>query len=268
MIDPDASSPDALPTISPASAGSGPRTGPSSCVRITDGRGAAATSGRHADRVEAEVALGDDTCPLPVVLGAAARRRSRRAFLDGQRRRGRSASSRPTRARLSSTTRCSTPSSALAPALARWCPASTRPSGCGRWAPSSRTPLWSTTTPVILKVFRRLADGPNPDVEVTEALAGSGSRGGRAARHLAPGRTDLALPSGSWPAVPRAGRWPSPRCATSTPSRPIRAEAGGDFGAEAHRLGEITAELHVAWPRPSRTAGQRRRLGRHDGAHS
>ena len=100
---------------------------------------------------------------------------------------------------------------------------------------------------VILKVFRRLADGPNPEVEVTEALAEVGF-------------TSVAEPLGSWR---RDGRdlafaqrflaggtegWAmaltSLRELYADPSDP--AEAGGDFGAEAHRLGEVTAELHIA----------------------
>jgi maltokinase len=100
---------------------------------------------------------------------------------------------------------------------------------------------------VILKVFRRLAEGRNPEVEVTEALAEVGF-------------TSVAEPLGAWQ---RDGRdlafaqrflaggtegWAmaltSLRELYADPSDP--AEAGGDFGAEAHRLGEVTAELHVA----------------------
>ena len=44
------------------------------------------------------------------------------------------------------------------------------------------------------------------------------------------------------------GRWPSPPCVTSTTPRvrAMPAEAGGDFAAEAERLGRITAEMHLA----------------------
>jgi maltokinase len=100
---------------------------------------------------------------------------------------------------------------------------------------------------VILKVFRRLADGPNPEVEVTEALAGVGF-------------TAVAEPLGSWRRDDRdlafaqrflaggtegwAMALTSLRELYADPSDP--AEAGGDFGAEAHRIGEVTADLHIA----------------------
>lgn len=100
---------------------------------------------------------------------------------------------------------------------------------------------------VILKVFRRLADGRNPDVEVTEGLAEVGF-------------THVAEPLGAWRAGERdlafaqrflAGAiegWAmaltSLRDLYADPVDP--AEAGGDFGAEAHRLGEVTADLHAA----------------------
>ncbi|MDQ3946386.1 MAG: phosphotransferase [Actinomycetota bacterium] len=100
---------------------------------------------------------------------------------------------------------------------------------------------------VILKVFRRLADGPNPEVEVTEGLAEVGF-------------THVAEPLGSWRQEGRdlafaqrflAGGtegWAlaltSLRELYADPCDP--AEAGGDFGAEAHRLGEVTADLHIA----------------------
>jgi maltokinase len=100
---------------------------------------------------------------------------------------------------------------------------------------------------VILKVFRRLTDGPNPEVEVTEGLAEVGF-------------TSVAEPLGSWRRDDRdlafaqrflAGGtegWAlaltSLRDLYADPVDP--AEAGGDFGAEANRLGEVTADLHIA----------------------
>jgi maltokinase len=100
---------------------------------------------------------------------------------------------------------------------------------------------------VILKVFRRLTDGPNPEVEVTEALAEVGF-------------TSVAEPLGAWRRDDRdlafaqrflaggtegwAMALTSLRELYADPSDP--AEAGGDFGAEAHRLGEVTADLHIA----------------------
>jgi len=100
---------------------------------------------------------------------------------------------------------------------------------------------------VILKVFRRLADGPNPEVEVTEALAEVGF-------------TSVAEPLGAWRHENRdlafaqrflaggtegwAMALTSLRELYADPTDP--AEAGGDFGAEAHRIGEVTADLHIA----------------------
>jgi maltokinase len=100
---------------------------------------------------------------------------------------------------------------------------------------------------VILKVFRRVHDEPNPDVEVVEALAAAGyehtprplgawRRGGRdlaVAREFLPGGADgwhLALVS----------------LRDLYDRRLPPAECGGDFAFEAGRLGQATAELHVA----------------------
>jgi maltokinase len=101
---------------------------------------------------------------------------------------------------------------------------------------------------VILKVFRRLVDGRNPDVEVTQALAASGFA------HVAPpvaswqrDGVDLAfaqqfLSGGSegWALALTSLRDFYARGGGDP------AEAGGDFGAEARRLGQMTAEMHLA----------------------
>jgi maltokinase len=100
---------------------------------------------------------------------------------------------------------------------------------------------------VILKVFRRLADGPNPEVEVTEALAEVGFTSvaeplgawRRDGRDLAFAQRFLAGGTEGW-----AMALTSLRELYADPSDP--AEAGGDFGAEAQRLGEVTADLHIA----------------------
>ena len=81
---------------------------------------------------------------------------------------------------------------------------------------------------MILKVFRRLADGRNPEVEVTEALAGVGFThvaeplGGWVddGRDLAFAQRFLAGPS-------RAGPWPRRRCGTSTPTPATRPRRAG-----------------------------------------
>jgi maltokinase len=100
---------------------------------------------------------------------------------------------------------------------------------------------------VILKVFRRVHDDPNPDVEVVDALAKAGyeqtakpigtwQRDGRdlgVAREYLPGGADgwhLALTS--------LRDLYDRRCPPE--------EAGGDFAPEATRLGEATGQLHVA----------------------
>jgi maltokinase len=119
---------------------------------------------------------------------------------------------------------------------------------------------------LILKLFRRLERGPNPEVEVTTALSrvgfpwiapvlGTESAAGfdlALLQPFLPGAVEgwaLALTSlrdlfgvydtQSIPVLdPNA---PPPAAASADPS-----EAGGDFAAEAHRLGETTAGMHAA----------------------
>ncbi len=104
----------------------------------------------------------------------------------------------------------------------------------------------------ILKVFRRPHPGPNPDLEIPRALHQAGSR------HVAPPLgwmqttldgvpTILAILS----AYLRAATDGWLLAATSVrdlyaSDAASAAEAGGDFAAEAHRLGEATAEVHRA----------------------
>ena len=100
---------------------------------------------------------------------------------------------------------------------------------------------------LVLKVFRRLADGPSPDVEVTAALAAHDfgqiaeplavwRRGGRDLAVLQP---YLAGASEGW-----ALALASLRDLYATALLP--ADSGGDFAGESCRLGEITARLHLA----------------------
>jgi maltokinase len=101
---------------------------------------------------------------------------------------------------------------------------------------------------IILKMFRRLLEGRNPDVEVTEALARTGFE--HVAAPIASWRRmdiDLAfvqqyLAGGTdgWALALTSLR----DLYASGPSDP--AQAGGDFGAEAYRLGQMTAEMHLA----------------------
>jgi maltokinase len=101
---------------------------------------------------------------------------------------------------------------------------------------------------VIMKLFRRLVEGRNPDVEVTIALDGAGFdhvakpvaswvRGDAdlafVQQYLAGGAEGWALALTSLRDLYAAG-----------PDDP--AQAGGDFGAEARRLGQVTASMHLA----------------------
>jgi maltokinase len=115
----------------------------------------------------------------------------------------------------------------------------------------------------ILKVFRRLQPGLNPDLEVTRALADAGSL------HVAPplawiqGEVDGELTTlGMMQSFLRNA---SEGWAMATASvRDLFAEGdlhadevGGDFAGEAERLGAATADVHALMARtlPSRTAG-------------
>lgn len=100
---------------------------------------------------------------------------------------------------------------------------------------------------IILKLFRRLADGPNPDAEVTRALVDAGF-------------TNVAEPVGDWQEDGRdlavvnaflAGATDGFTLAVTSlrdlfASHTKPEEAGGDFAPDARRLGIITAKLHLA----------------------
>ncbi len=100
---------------------------------------------------------------------------------------------------------------------------------------------------LIMKVFRRVADGPNPDVEVTRALAGVGfehisapvAEWHRDGRDLAVVRQFLVGATDGWTLAQTSLR-------DLYDSHLDPAESGGDFAPEAHRLGEITGSLHAA----------------------
>ncbi|MGH9180520.1 MAG: maltokinase N-terminal cap-like domain-containing protein, partial [Acidimicrobiales bacterium] len=101
---------------------------------------------------------------------------------------------------------------------------------------------------LILKVFRRLHRGPNPDIEVTTALARSGFE--QVAEPLGVWRrdgTDLAV------CTPYLSGGAEGWALALTSLRDLYAmacddpaECGGDFAAEACRLGEVTAAMHLA----------------------
>jgi maltokinase len=100
---------------------------------------------------------------------------------------------------------------------------------------------------LILKLFRRVHDGPNPDAEVTRGLAGVGF-------------THISAPVAEWRrdgadlAVLReflvGGSDGFHLALTSLrdlyDSRLPPADCGGDFGPDAGRLGQITAAMHLA----------------------
>jgi maltokinase len=104
---------------------------------------------------------------------------------------------------------------------------------------------------LILKLFRRLAPGPNPDAEITTALVAAGFahaaaplvRWQRDGWDLAFGQEFLSGGSEGWALAVTSLRdfYASPE---TDP-----AQSGGDFAAEATRLGRVTAELHQAMAR-------------------
>jgi maltokinase len=102
----------------------------------------------------------------------------------------------------------------------------------------------------ILKVFRRVAPGPNPDLEVTSALAQLGSSHiaepfGWIETRMDGVPTTLAILSrylrtatDGWTMAATSVRDLYASDGTSA------ADAGGDFSGEAYRLGAATAEVH------------------------
>lgn len=111
---------------------------------------------------------------------------------------------------------------------------------------------------LVFKVFRKLPRGTSPDVDITTALAGAGfthvpapmvvwREGGQdygfGQQFLAGGAEGWALALTSlrdlYSVTVRGGADGATEAGTP-------AEAGGDFAAEARRLGRVTAEMHVA----------------------
>lgn len=102
---------------------------------------------------------------------------------------------------------------------------------------------------LILKVFRRLRPGSNPDIEVTEALAAAGFQHvAEPLVHWKDDTYDLAFGqqflSGGVDGWALALTSLRDLYNSAEPGGP--GQAGGDFGAEAERLGRVTAEMHVA----------------------
>jgi maltokinase len=100
---------------------------------------------------------------------------------------------------------------------------------------------------LVLKVFRRLPDGPNADVEVTRALAEADYR-----HVIAPlavwgdGDTDYAVVNELLVSATDGWQLAMTSLRDLYDRREQPDEAGSDFGFEAERLGRVTAELHVA----------------------
>jgi maltokinase len=113
----------------------------------------------------------------------------------------------------------------------------------------------------ILKVFRRVAPGPNPDLEVNAALGrlgaqhiaeplgwieltGSDSNGGEQTTILAILSRYLRTASDGWSLAAISVRDLYARQTLGQDKVTIAADAGGDFAGEARRLGTATAEVH------------------------
>lgn len=103
---------------------------------------------------------------------------------------------------------------------------------------------------ILLKLYRKVVDGPNPDVDVPDALHRVGftytpavlGRWRRDGRDLASVQPFLAGATDGWSLALASlrqlfGEGSSPE------------DAGGDFAPEARRLGAITAEMHIAMSR-------------------
>jgi maltokinase len=105
---------------------------------------------------------------------------------------------------------------------------------------------------LILKLFRRLSVGPNPDAEITAALASTGFshvahpvlRWQRDGRDLAFGQQYLAGGTDGWALALTSLRDYYGAAASQAPVHP--ALSGGDFAAEVSRLGQVTGDMHLA----------------------
>lgn len=99
----------------------------------------------------------------------------------------------------------------------------------------------------IMKVFRRINPGPNPDVEVGQALDGIGyphvPRTEAVFRH---GGDDLAVVRRFLIGATDGFVLAQTSLRDLYDARVLPAEAGGDFAPDARRLGEVTATLHAA----------------------
>jgi maltokinase len=105
---------------------------------------------------------------------------------------------------------------------------------------------------LILKLFRRLSTGPNPDADVTAALATTGFthvavpmvRWQHDGRDLAFGQQYLAGGTDGWALALTSLRDYYGTASAQASAHP--AQSGGDFAAEVGRLGQMTGEMHLA----------------------
>ncbi|MGW3242268.1 maltokinase N-terminal cap-like domain-containing protein [Streptomyces sp. NPDC001070] len=105
----------------------------------------------------------------------------------------------------------------------------------------------------ILKLFRRVAPGPNPDLELSLALARAGS-----ARVAAPAAWFEAVGLYDEPATLGVLQRFLPGSAGAWELALRAVEEGTDFSGEAHALGCATAEVHLALARALPTSTLRR----------
>lgn len=100
---------------------------------------------------------------------------------------------------------------------------------------------------LILKLFRRVYDEPNPDVEVPAALSEVGFASVSApVATWRDGSVDLAVVSPFLAGGTEGWQLAMTSLRDVYDSRLDPEDAGGDFGPEAARLGTITASMHVA----------------------
>ena len=99
----------------------------------------------------------------------------------------------------------------------------------------------------IMKLFRRLSDGGNPDIEVTTALAATGFEGVATPEAVwQEGGHDLAVVSEFLAGGSEGFSLAITSLRDLYDRRSPPEECGGDFAPEARRLGIVTAKLHLA----------------------
>ena len=133
---------------------------------------------------------------------------------------------------------------------------------CGRWAASSRTPRSCSTTSSMLKVYRRIEAGVNPELELLRFLTERGFPNDRVARGLV--RRTSARRSRR---RSRSRRTTSPATATAGSSRSRRCAPGRATSSSTRLrlLGEVTGAMHTVLAsdheRPELRAGGAERRG-------